>query len=90
MRLGRIPETNECECLPEVTKRLGSTKRALRAYVQGGGVQSAKWEQVRVQFGIGQPRVSASELLGWVADWVQRSGPDHGKPTNFESRDGRF
>lgn len=38
----------------------------------------------------GSPRVSAGELLGWVADWVMRGGPDLGKPTHFESRDGRF
>jgi len=38
----------------------------------------------------GPPRVPASELLGWVADWVRRGGPDLGKPTHFESRDGRF
>ncbi|MBI5799834.1 MAG: NAD(P)-dependent oxidoreductase [Verrucomicrobia bacterium] len=38
----------------------------------------------------GPPRVSAQELLGWVAEWVMRGGPDLGKPTHFESRDGRF
>ncbi|KAF0178905.1 MAG: nucleoside-diphosphate-sugar epimerase [Limisphaerales bacterium] len=38
----------------------------------------------------GPPRISASELLGWVAGWVMRGGPDLGKPTHFESRDGRF
>jgi hypothetical protein len=38
----------------------------------------------------GPPRVPANELLAWVADWVKRGGPDLGKPTHFESRDGRF
>ena len=38
----------------------------------------------------GPPRVPARELLGWVADWVMRGGPDLGKPTHFESRDGRY
>lgn len=38
----------------------------------------------------GPPRVTAGELLNWVADWVMRGGPDLGKPTHFESRDGRF
>jgi nucleoside-diphosphate-sugar epimerase len=38
----------------------------------------------------GPPRVPAGELLNWVADWVMRGGPDLGKPTHFESRDGRF
>lgn len=38
----------------------------------------------------GPPRVSADQLLTWVADWVMRGGPTLGKPTHFESRDGRF
>ena len=38
----------------------------------------------------GAPRVCASDLLSWVAEWVMRGGPDLGKPTHFESRDGRF
>ena len=38
----------------------------------------------------GQPRVPAAELLDWVAGWVKHGGPDLGKPTHFESRDGRF
>ena len=38
----------------------------------------------------GPPRVPAAELLNWVADWVMRGGATLGKPTHFESRDGRF
>lgn len=38
----------------------------------------------------GPPRVPASELLGWVADWVGRGGVTLAKPTLFASRDGRF
>jgi hypothetical protein len=38
----------------------------------------------------GQPRVSAEKLISWVADWVVRGGASLGKPTHFESRDGRF
>ncbi len=38
----------------------------------------------------GPPRVPAAELLDWAAGWVKHGGPDLGKPTHFESRDGRF
>lgn len=38
----------------------------------------------------GPPRVSAEQLTAWVADWVMRGGPTLGKPTHFESREGKF
>jgi hypothetical protein len=63
LELGRIPEPSEYEKLAEISKRLGSPKRALRAYVQGGGAEGADWERVRVQFGIGQPPKRRWEVL---------------------------
>jgi len=44
--------------------------------------------QAHVLFG--QPRVSAEQLIEWVADWVRRGGENLGKPTHFEARDGRY
>ncbi|MEW6305457.1 MAG: NAD-dependent epimerase/dehydratase family protein [Verrucomicrobiota bacterium] len=38
----------------------------------------------------GQPRVSVEQLTAWIADWVGRGGRSLGKPTHFESRDGKF
>jgi nucleoside-diphosphate-sugar epimerase len=38
----------------------------------------------------GPPRVGVEVLMEWVADWVVRGGDTLGKPTHFESRDGRF
>ena len=38
----------------------------------------------------GRPRVSADELITWVADWVANGGATLGKPTHFESREGKF
>lgn len=31
-----------------------------------------------------------ADLIDWVASWVQNGGPSLGKPTHFESRDGKF
>lgn len=56
--------------------------------VEGGSALLNNARQALTRFG--PPRVPASELLSWVADWVKRGGPDLGKPTHFESRDGRF
>ncbi|MBL8798608.1 MAG: NAD(P)-dependent oxidoreductase [Planctomycetia bacterium] len=38
----------------------------------------------------GYPRVGARQMIEWIADWVQRGGASLGKPTHFESRDGKF
>jgi nucleoside-diphosphate-sugar epimerase len=38
----------------------------------------------------GYPRVGAQQMIEWIADWVQRGGASLGKPTHFESRDGKF
>jgi nucleoside-diphosphate-sugar epimerase len=39
---------------------------------------------------LGAPRIDASRLLAWTADWTRRGGESLDKPTHFESRSGRF
>jgi nucleoside-diphosphate-sugar epimerase len=39
---------------------------------------------------LGPPFVSETDLIEWTADWIKRGGASLGKPTHFESRDGRF
>ncbi len=38
----------------------------------------------------GKPQVAEEQLLRWIADWQLRGGPILGKPTHFETRDGKF
>ena len=38
----------------------------------------------------GYPRISAAQLIRWIADWLRRGGASLGKPTHFEVRDGKF
>jgi hypothetical protein len=38
----------------------------------------------------GPPLVTAGQLIEWVAGWVMADRPTLGKPTHFESRDGKF
>lgn len=38
----------------------------------------------------GYPRVSAGQMVAWIADWLERGGETLGKPTHFEVRHGQF
>jgi len=38
----------------------------------------------------GLPLVPLPLMIDWVADWMDRGLPTHGKPTRYEVRDGRF
>jgi nucleoside-diphosphate-sugar epimerase len=38
----------------------------------------------------GAPRVPLASMIDWVADWVSRGGESLGKPTHFDTRDGRY
>ena len=38
----------------------------------------------------GYPRVSVPQAIRWTAEWVKRGGASLGKPTHFETRDGKF
>lgn len=60
---GRFPTANEFPAAAELTARFGSMKRALRAFVQGGGVGGVSWEDVRAHFGIGLPPKRRWEML---------------------------
>jgi nucleoside-diphosphate-sugar epimerase len=39
---------------------------------------------------LGRPSVDLERLIAWTADWTRRGGDHLGKPTQFESRAGRF
>jgi nucleoside-diphosphate-sugar epimerase len=38
----------------------------------------------------GYPTVPIRRVLAWIADWTARGGRSLGKPTHFETRDGKF
>lgn len=38
----------------------------------------------------GYPTVAIKRLLGWIAEWTKRGGRSLGKPTHFETRDGKY
>jgi nucleoside-diphosphate-sugar epimerase len=38
----------------------------------------------------GAPRVSSQQMIGWIAEWIERKGTTLAKPTHFEDRAGNF
>jgi nucleoside-diphosphate-sugar epimerase len=38
----------------------------------------------------GRPRVDLATMIRWQADWLLRGGATLGKPTHYDSRDGRY
>lgn len=39
---------------------------------------------------LGRPSVSSQQMMAWIAAWLTRGGATHGKPTHFQTRDGKF
>jgi nucleoside-diphosphate-sugar epimerase len=44
----------------------------------------------RAQRLFGPPRVPLEKMIDWQADWIAGGGPSLGKPTHFETRDGKY
>ncbi len=38
----------------------------------------------------GNPSVPVGRIIEWVADWIRRGGETSGKPTHFETQDGKY
>jgi hypothetical protein len=38
----------------------------------------------------GKQSVNVEQMIGWIAEWTMHGGATLGKPTHFETRDGRF
>ncbi len=39
---------------------------------------------------LGSPEVTEDKLIAWIANWLVRGGESLGKPTHFETRNGKF
>lgn len=38
----------------------------------------------------GRPEIAIEQMIDWTAAWISEKGETHGKPTGFETRDGKF
>ena len=74
----------------ETCEKLGQLLGRRPVFV-GAESATALLSNARKALGLfGPPRVSADQLLAWVAAWLLSGGPTLNKPTHFEARDGRF
>ena len=67
--------------------------RLMKKAVKFAGIESSDALISNGQLGhrlFGYPRVSAQRMMGWIADWVMSGGSSLGKPTHFETRDGKY
>jgi nucleoside-diphosphate-sugar epimerase len=74
----------------DVAKRLGE-RLGIEPILQGTEGARA-WlvdcsEAVRL---FGPAPTPLDRMLDWTADWVQRGGASHNKPTHYESKDGKY
>jgi hypothetical protein len=67
-------------------------RRFGRAPVLAGTEAPTAWliDTTESQRLFGPPRVPIDAMIDWVADWVARGGASLGKPTHFETRDGKY
>jgi nucleoside-diphosphate-sugar epimerase len=54
------------------------------------GATAWLWDATRSYELFGPPTVSLAEMVEATAQWVRQGGATLGKPTHFETRDGRF
>ena len=81
------PETLAVRWLAvELGRRLG------RAPLFAGNEGQSAWlvDTGAARVLLGLPRVPIGAMLDWTADWIARGGASLGKPTHFETRDGKY
>ena len=74
----------------ETAERFGELM-GKKAIIAGVESPDAFLSNAAKAFGLfGKPRVSAEQLIPWVAEWVKSGGESLQKPTHFEARDGKY
>lgn len=95
-RLAATPATAWNLCRPEALsvrwlasefgRRLGREPRFTGT--ESGTALLSNTERLRAA--LGEPAVTVPRMLDWVAGWLLAGGRSLGKPTHFETRDGRY
>ena len=81
------PEVLSVESLAtQFGARFGKDVSFTGAPAQTMWLSNASWSHEK----FGLPPTSVSQMIEWIAQWLETGGGTHGKPTGFEKRDGKF
>jgi len=70
----------------ELGRRLGKTSSFAGSESELAWLNDASWSHRQ----FGPPPTPVSDMLDWIAAWLREGGRTLGKPTHFESSDGKF
>jgi nucleoside-diphosphate-sugar epimerase len=83
-------------CRPEVfsvrdvANRLGELMHRKPNFVGSETMTALIGNSAKICGALGEPGVLLDTMLRWIAHWVEANGRDLGKPTHFETRDGKY
>lgn len=74
----------------ELAERFGD--RFGKAAIIEGEEQTTAWlnDASKAHRSFGKPEIGIGEMVEWVATWLEGGGETLGKPTHFETRDGKY
>ncbi len=74
----------------DVAARFGKLLKRTPVFVGEEAPDALLSDTSRMTSTLGPPSIPADWMVAAVAEWVTRGGPILGKPTSFQTRDGRF
>lgn len=81
------PETFSIRAVAQEFGRLLGTTPVFTGEENGRGYLS---NASRANALFGNPAVPLGRILAWIAHWIKNGGEIHGKPTHFETQDGKY
>ncbi len=74
----------------DVAARFGKLLKRAPVFVNEEAPDALLSDTTRMASTLGPPSIPADWMVATVAEWITRGGPILGKPTSFQTRDGRF
>jgi hypothetical protein len=74
----------------DVAEQFGALMKKSVSFTGVEGETALLSNSSRARQMFGEPQVPVAKLISWVANWVSHDGASLGKPTHFESREGKF